>query len=117
MPNTVNMPNTGTAPLTEVTLTATPPTNWDVTFDPASVATIAPNDTGTITATITPSSDAVAGDYLISFSGGDAESGATGTAQIRYTVETSPLWAIVGLGIIALILAGLVYVFRTYGRR
>ena len=109
--------NTGTAPLTEVTLTATPPSNWDVTFDPPSLLTIAPGDTGEITATITPSSDAVAGDYLVSFNGAAAESGATGTAQIRFTVETSPIWAIVGLGIIALILAGLVYVFRTYGRR
>ena len=76
-----------------------------------------PNDTGTITATITPSGDAVAGDYLISFSGKAAESGAEGSVQVRFTVETSPVWAIVGLGIIALILAGLVYVFRTYGRR
>ena len=39
------------------------------------------------------------------------------SAQIRFTVETSPIWAIVGIGIIALILAGLFYVFRTYGRR
>ena len=109
--------NTGTAPITGVTLSATPPTNWEVTFDPESVESIAPNDVGEITATITPSSDAVAGDYVVTFNAAATESGATGTAQIRFTVETSPLWAIVGLGIIALILAGLVYVFRTYGRR
>ena len=40
-----------------------------------------------------------------------------GTAQVRFTVETSPLWALVGLALIVLILAGLFYVFRTYGRR
>ena len=109
--------NTGTAPLTAVTLTASPPTNWEVTFEPESLASIDPDGTGEITATITPSSDAVAGDYLVTFNGAAAESGATGSAQIRFTVETSPLWAIIGLGIIALILAGLFYVFRTYGRR
>ena len=109
--------NTGTAPLTEVALTATPPTGWEVTFDPATLAALAPNETGTITAAITPSAEAVAGDYVVSFSAKGAEGGADDTAQIRFTVETSPLWALVGLGIIVLILGGLFYVFRTYGRR
>ena len=56
--------NTGTAPITAASITATPPTDWTVTFDPADpVATIAPGDTAPITASITPSGDAVAGDY------------------------------------------------------
>ena len=109
--------NTGTAPLTEVTLTATPPTGWDVTFEPASLAALESKETGTISAVITPSAEAVAGDYVVSFSVKGAEGGADDTAQIRFTVETSPLWALVGLGIIVLILGGLFYVFRTYGRR
>ena len=53
----------------------------------------------------------------MSFEASAAEDGAEGSAQIRFTVETSPLWALVGLGIIVLILGGLFYVFRTYGRR
>lgn len=114
---TFTITNTGTAPLSEVTIESTPPSGWEVTFDPESVLVIAPNDAATITATITPSGEAVAGDYVVSFSAKAAESGATDEAQIRFTVETSPLWALVGLGIIALILAGLFYVFRTYGRR
>ena len=109
--------NTGTAPLSAVTVSATPPSGWDVTFDPASLAAIAPGDTGTVNATITPSGEAVAGDYVVSFSAAAAEEAASGSATIRFTVETSPLWAIVGIGLIVLILAGLFYVFRTYGRR
>jgi uncharacterized membrane protein len=109
--------NTGTAPITDVTLTATPPTNWEVTSDPPTVASIAPGATETITATITPSGEAVAGDYVITFDAGAAEEGADASSQVRFTVETSPLWALVGLGLIALIVAGLFYVFRTYGRR
>ncbi len=109
--------NTGTAPITEVTLTATPPTNWEVTFEPVSVPTIAPGDSAPITATIIPSGEAVAGDYVVSFSAKAAEASATDTAQVRFTVETSPLWAFIGIGIIVLILGGLFYVFRTYGRR
>lgn len=109
--------NTGTAPLTAVEVTATPPSGWEVTFDPESIASIAPDDTGTITATITPSGEAVAGDYVVTFNGRAEQASATANAQVRFTVETSPIWALVGLGIIALILAGLFYVFRTYGRR
>ena len=110
--------NNGTAPVTAVTLTDTPPSNWTVTYEPADgIPTIAPNETKTITATITPSSEAVAGDYVVSFTAAAAEGGADATAQIRFTVETSPLWAIIGLGIIVLIVGGLFYVFRTYGRR
>ena len=59
----------------------------------------------------------MAGDYVVTFKSTATEAGATGTAQIRFTVETSPIWALVGIGVIVLILAGLFYVFRTYGRR
>ncbi len=109
--------NTGTAPITEVKLAATPPTEWTVTTDPETIPAIPPGQTATITATITPSTQAVAGDYVVTFKSTATEAGATGTAQIRFTVETSPIWALVGLGLIVLILAGLFYVFRTYGRR
>ena len=110
--------NTGTAPLSAVALTATPPSGWTVTVDPEEgLATIAPGETGTITATITPSSDAVAGDYVVNFSARATEATSNATAQIRYTVETSPIWALVGIGVILLIVGGLFFVFRTYGRR
>jgi uncharacterized membrane protein len=116
---TLQVKNTGTAALTGVKVTATPPSGWTVTFDPASIDTIAPNATGTVNATITPSSDAVAGDYVVTFNANNGASGAkaTGSADVRFTVNTSPLWAIVGIVIIVLILGGLFYVFRTYGRR
>ncbi len=114
---TFDVTNTGTAPITDVTITADPPTNWEVTVDPESVATIAPNGVQTFTATIIPSGEAVAGDYAITFEAKAAEASATDEAAVRFTVETSPLWALIGIGIIVLILGGLFYVFRTYGRR
>ena len=107
--------NTGTAPLGGVKLTETAPTGWKVTYEPATIPDIAPNATGTVTATITPSGEAVAGDYVVSFKAASPQ--ANGSADIRFTVETSPIWAFVGIGIIVTILAGLFYVFRTYGRR
>ncbi len=109
--------NTGTAAVTEVEITSSKPSGWDVTFDPPTLPSIEPGAVGTITATITPSSEAVAGDYVVSFTGKSTEGNADSPAQVRFTVETSALWALIGLGIIVLILGGLFYVFRTYGRR
>ena len=117
----LDITNTGTGPLSGVSVTATPPTGWTVTFDPKSIDTIAPNDKKTITATITPSGDAVAGDYVVSFNATSTAAGdspaAKSNADIRFTVETSPIWAIVGIAVIAAIILALFYVFRTYGRR
>ena len=106
--------NTGTATIDGVTLAATPPSGWEVTFDTPTVSV--PVDAPvTVTATITPSGEAVAGDYVITFNATSDQ--ADSSAQVRFTVETSPIWAIVGIGIIGAILFGLYYVFRTYGRR
>jgi uncharacterized membrane protein len=113
----IEVTNTGTAPLEGVVVTATPPTDWTVTFDKEGglMDPIAPGDTGVITATITPSGEAVAGDYVVRFNASNDE--ADGEVQIRFTVETSPLWAIIGILVILAIVGGLFYVFRTYGRR
>src|SRR6476646_1808745 len=60
---TLVVTNTGTAPITGVTLSATPPSGWTVEFDPATVD-VAPNTPVNVTAHLTPSSDAIAGDYV-----------------------------------------------------
>ena len=114
---TLEVRNGGTGDLTGVTVTATPPSGWTVTFDPADGKVDVPSGTkaGTVTAIITPSADAVAGDYVVSFSASNDQ--ARSSQDIRFTVETSPIWALVGIGVIVLILGGLFYVFRTYGRR
>jgi uncharacterized membrane protein len=117
MRQTLEVRNGGTGDLAGVTVTATPPSGWTVTFDPADGKVDVPAGTtaGTVTAIITPSKDAVAGDYVVSFSASNDQ--ARATQDIRFTVETSPIWALVGIGVIVLILGGLFYVFRTYGRR
>jgi uncharacterized membrane protein len=108
--------NTGSAPLTNVVLTATPPTKWTVTFEPESTATLAAGETARVTAHITPAGDAIAGDYTISFRAASEESD-DDSAEIRYTVEASPLGAVLGAALIIAALGGLYWVFRRYGRR
>ena len=107
--------NTGTAPVTKVTMSASLPTNWKVDFSPATTDTIAPDQPVTITATITPAGDAIAGDYEVPFSVKATE--ASADATVRFTVEASILGAIVGAALIIAAIGGLYWVFRRYGRR
>jgi uncharacterized membrane protein len=114
-PFQVTVTNTGTAPVTAVTPSASAPTGWTVTFAPDAVPSIAPNDTQTLTATITPSADAIAGDYELTITAKGAE--ATDNVTIRVRVETPQVWWIAGVVLIVAVFAGLYWVFRTYGRR
>ncbi len=117
----IDVKNDGTGPLTNVKMSSTQPTNWKITFDQDTIAQIAPGAKQTVTATITPVGDAVTGDYQITISAnapGDNGTGAAkGDLNMTFTVETSPIWLLAGIVLIIAILAGLFYVFRTYGRR
>ncbi len=114
----LTLQNTGTAPLTNVTVTDSVPSGWKVTYDPAGpIANIAPNATVNVTANITPSGNAIAGDYATTFRANAPDSSTTASADIRVTVETPLNWLIVGGGLIVLVLLGLGWVFQRYGRR
>jgi uncharacterized membrane protein len=106
--------NSGTADIPDVALSASTPTGWEVEFDPATVTVPAGGEVQVI-ARMTPSSNAIAGDYVATF---NAQSDlADANAEMRITIETSLLWGVVGVGLIALVLAGLWWTFRRYGRR
>jgi uncharacterized membrane protein len=112
--------NTGSAPLANVRLTATPPRNWEITFDQETIAEIpaGANNSVTVTATIQPPGNAVAGDYQLTIratSGSDST--ATDSVELRTTVDTSPIGLLIGIGILIVVAAGLFFVFQRYGRR
>lgn len=107
--------NTGTADVEGVTLSATAPTGWEVTFEPETPVTVAAQDEVQVTAHLTPSGNAIAGDYVTTFKA--SSDVANASAEMRVTIETSLLWGVVGVGLIALVLAGLWWTFRRYGRR
>jgi uncharacterized membrane protein len=106
--------NGGTADVPDVSLSASTPTGWTVTFEPETVTVPALGEVQ-VTAHLTPSGSAIAGDYVATFNArsdlADAET------EMRVTIETSLVWGIVGVGLIALVLAGLWWTFRRYGRR
>ena len=107
--------NTGSTVLQNVSVTASAPTGWTTTFAPTAISTIQPGSAATVTATLQPSSDALAGDYDVTFTA--TAGSATANVDIRTTVQTSPLWGFIGLALIVLVIVGLGWVFRRYGRR
>jgi uncharacterized membrane protein len=107
--------NTGSAPLLGMSLSASPPSGWDVDFAPAFIDLIAPGDSVPVAATIIPADNAINGDYVLTLNADTAEVRAT--TEIRATVETSAAWGVVGVGVIVMALVGLTLVFRHYGRR
>ena len=111
---TVVVSNTGTADIAAVALSATAPSGWKVAFDPATVAVPAGQQIQAV-AHVTPSSDAIAGDYVATFKATAPE--ASASTDIRVTIETSLLWGAIGVLLILLVLGGLWWTFRRYGRR
>ncbi|GGH69983.1 hypothetical protein GCM10010978_04460 [Compostibacillus humi] len=107
--------NTGTAPLTNVELSAQTPPDWETEFDKNSIPEIKPGESATVKATVKASDNAIAGDYVTTFKASAAESSAE--ADFRISVETSTLWGIVGIVIILAVVAGLYYIIKKYGRR
>ncbi|HWB88720.1 MAG TPA: NEW3 domain-containing protein [Acidimicrobiia bacterium] len=107
--------NEGSAPLAGVSIGATPPSGWEVSFNPSSVDVIEPGASAEVTAVITPSSEAIVGDYRITMRANVPE--AEDSVEVRATVETSALWGAVGIVIIVGALAALAMVFRRFGRR
>lgn len=115
-PMVINVTNSGTAPVTNVRLTSSAPSDWEITFEPETIASIAADETVQVTAQVRPSGDAIAGDYNITFTAsGDAST--RDTMEIRYTVETSLLWGVIGAALIVAVVAGVWWVFQRYGRR
>jgi uncharacterized membrane protein len=107
--------NSGTADLEGFRLSADPPTDWTVEFEPAELAVVAAGTTEEVLVRVQPSADAVAGDYVIGVTGSSESE--TSDLVYRFTVDTSRWWGVFGVIVIAAAIGALFYVFRRYGRR
>jgi len=112
---TFTLSNSGSAPAHGVQLSANPPSGWKVVFSPEKVDEIAPGATSDVSVSMTPSAQAIAGDYMVSVrANGDGVSDST---NFRVTVRTSTLWGAAGLGVIGASALMLAFAVTRYGRR
>lgn len=107
--------NTGSADLNDINLSASSPSGWEVTFEPSTVDNIKPGATANVQATIKADKQALAGDYVVSMTASAPDKSAD--ADFRVAVKSSVLWGWVGILIILVVLGGIYYLFRRYGRR
>lgn len=107
--------NTGSTELIDIKLSQAAPVDWEVRFEPENISSLLPGESATAKAYIKASGKAIAGDYVVSLKAQTPE--ASDSADFRVTVETSALWGWIGVLIIALVVAGIYYLFRRYGRQ
>jgi uncharacterized membrane protein len=107
--------NTGSADLRNIDLSSSAPVNWEVTFEPKTIAKLDAGKSTEVTATIKADEKAIAGDYVVNMTASAPE--ASSEAQFRVAVKTSLLWGWLGVIIILAVIGGVYYLFRTYGRR
>jgi uncharacterized repeat protein (TIGR01451 family) len=112
---TLVVSNDGTAPVEDVEMSGSVPSNWKVEFAPKSLQSLAPGEKKEIHASVTPSDKAIAGDYVSTFRANGR--GESSSADFRITVTTSTVWGIVGIGIIAVALLVLLGAVARFGRR
>lgn len=107
--------NTGSAPQNNVKFVSFKPENWKVTFKPEKLDTMPPGELKQIEMVITPGDQALVGDYSVAVAVEGEK--VNKTLEFRTTVKASTAWGWVGIGIIVIVLAGLVVLFMTFGRR
>lgn len=114
---TLNITNTGNVDLENVTLNSSLPTGWTVTYNTENnmIPSIPAGSTTEVIAHVKPSSEAITGDYVNTFTASCEQT--KSNADFRVSVKTTTIWGVVAVVIILCTAGGLGYVFRKYGRR
>ncbi len=111
----VTVSNSGSAPLQNVSLSSTPPQNWTVTFNPASISQLDPGASREVAMMIKPTASAIAGDYMLTVTSSNTQ--ATQNQDVRVQVATPTLWGWVGVAVLVVVIGGLLGLFMKLGRR
>lgn len=107
--------NTGSTALKNVGLQAAAPLNWEVSFEPQNIATLAPGAAVPVSAIIKADKKAITGDYVTTIEAKSPE--IASKADLRVSVETSLYSGWLGLLTIMLAVGSVYYMVRKYGRR
>lgn len=111
----LSITNNGNTELTNVNLTSSAPSGWSVRFANETIDLIEAGATIETTAYVTPSEDAMSGDYVTSMTVKNGK--ASDSIEFRVTVKTETKWGLAGVAVIVLLAAAIAMVMRKYGRR
>lgn len=111
----LSLTNEGNTALTNVNLTSSAPSGWNVRFENETIDLIEAGATIETTAYITPGESAMSGDYVTTLTARNSKT--SDSAEFRVTVKTETKWGLMGLAIIAVMMAALYAVMKKYGRR
>ncbi len=107
--------NSGSAAARNITVSASEPTGWKISFEPKEIKEIAANGEQKVTALVTPPAKAIDGDYMISMTA--SGNGLSQSVNYRVSVLTSTIWGAAGVGVIGVALLVLFGAVRRFGRR
>jgi len=108
--------NTGSTPVTQIDFLSNKPEGWRVEYDPDGVDQVDPGYAAEIDLIIIPPREVVPGDYMLNLKTVGKEVG-TRDINLRVTVLTPTIWGWVGVIVVVLVIAGLMFMFRQLGRR
>jgi uncharacterized membrane protein len=112
----INLVNSGTAALDNITFTSDKPDGWVVNFNPQTVNSLSAGQTQQEDIIITPpEGKTIAGDYMITLHASNQK--VNQNMDVRVTVLTPSIWGWVGIIIIVVVIAGLAVLFMRLGRR
>ena len=112
---TLKLTNSGNITLENISLTASAPSGWEVTFDTSVIDTLEAGASKEVVAHVTPGKDSLTGDYVTIMNASCDNQSAQ--AQFRVTVKTQTGWGIFAVIIIIAVAGGLYYIIKKYGRR
>ena len=114
-PVTMSIQNTGNVDLTNLQLSSSASTDWNVRFDETTIETLEAGTTKEVTAYIQPSEDAIIGDYVTALTVSNVQ--ASSEMDLRVSVQNHTTWGIAAVAIIVVLCVGLGMIIRKYGRR
>ena len=112
---TLSVTNTGNVDLQNVNLTSSAATGWTVEYSESSIDVLEAGATHEVTAYVTPSDEAMSGDYVVILTASNSET--SDQAEFRVSVKTETVWGVVGVALILVIAVALWFIFRKFGRR
>jgi uncharacterized membrane protein len=107
--------NTGSDTLENIKFSSIKPEGWNIDFSPEQIDELSAGSLQTIDVNIKPAAKAIAGDYQITLAADTSR--VTESFKVRVTVQTPSIWGWVGIGIILVVIAGVVFIFMRFSRR